>query len=414
MGRSLSLAAYRALSRRKSVSLGPDRDLPPRPRGELLWVHISSQTRFEAINDLTGRLRAQRPETHVLLTYDQLKHPDGFLGETADDVFLIGLHSDHPWSAREFMAHWKPDMCVWTGGELMVNQVNAAAETGIPMLLVDVANIDFSSRRHKWFPDLTRTSLDFFHQIITNSDTAARTIRRLGISRAKVSTSARLRGGPMPPPCSDDEVTAVLNDLAGRPVWLAARARTSELDAILYAHRTALRLSHRLLLILTLDDQSNCDDLKLRLSQAKMRFADWDSGDAIEDSTQVLISGDVEELGLWYRVSPLTLMASSLSPEAGGCSPLDAAALGSAILYGPNVGPHIDTYSRLSAAGAARVVSDGENLSAALVQLVAPDRAAAMALAGWEVATEGAELTNQLIDRIQDMLDNSERPNARP
>ena len=252
MGRSLSLAAYRALSRRKSNAPGPEQTQTTRPDGELLWAHVSSQMRFGAIRDLASRLRTLRPGTNVLITYDAKAFPDGFQGDGQDDGPVVALASDHPSAAHDFLDHWKPDICLWTGGKLMVNLASAAAESGMPMILADVGNVDFASRRHKWFPDLTRTSLDFFHVIMANSDAAARTIRRLGISKAKILVTPRLRGGAMPPACSDEELGAVLNVLAGRPVWLAAQARADEFAAILSAHRSALRLSHRLLLILTL------------------------------------------------------------------------------------------------------------------------------------------------------------------
>ena len=41
-------------------------------------------------------------------------------------------------------------------------------------------------------------------------------------------------------------------------------------------------------------------------------------------------------------------------------------------------------------------------------RLTAPDLAAAMALAGWDVATEGAELTERLVSLICDQLDQAE------
>ena len=89
-------------------------------------------------------------------------------------------------------------------------------------------------------------------------------------------------------------------------------------------------------------------------------------------------------------------------------SPLDAAALGSAVLFGPHVGAHADTYTRLTAAGAARTVTSAETLGSALLTLIAPDHAATMALSGWQIATEGAELTDRLVDMVQDRLDQLE------
>ena len=69
---------------------------------------------------------------------------------------------------------------------------------------------------------------------------------------------------------------------------------------------------------------------------------------------------------------------------------------------------HAQAYQRLAALGAAERIHGEEELSDAVYRLSSPDRAAEMALAGWQVVTEGAVMTDNLLDRIQDLLDQSE------
>ena len=144
-----------------------------------------------------------------------------------------------------------------------------------------------------------------------------------------------------------------------------------------------------------------------------MRFADWEAGEDLDDNTQVLLTSD-EDLGLWYRVAPVSLLAGTLNGTKGGHNPMDAAALGSAILHGPAVGTHAPLYQRLTDAGAAQKVQGKDELTVQVIQLSAPDKAAEMALAGWQVVTEGAALTDYLLDRIHDMLDLRETHHATP
>ena len=109
-----------------------------------------------------------------------------------------------------------------------------------------------------------------------------------------------------------------------------------------------------------------------------------------------------------YRLAPVTFLGGSLVSGVGGRDPFEAAALGSAILYGPNVGRYLAAYSRLASVGAARIVKDAETLAGAVQRLSAPDQAAAMAHAAWEVVTQGAEATDRLLDLLQDTLDLAE------
>lgn len=408
MARSLSYAAYRALSRRRPQAV--QQDPPARPVGELVWLHATSPARLSALNDLARRLKLMRPGIAVLLTHVADARPVGTLPGGADWVLM--LDSDHPASARQFVAHWRPDFCLWAGGILMPNVIAAAAEAGVPLCIADLGSAELQASGHKWLPDLTRGSLDHFAWILAASQTTARTLRRMGLAGGKISVAPRLRGSALAPACSEDDLDGVMRDLASRPVWLAAHARAGEHAAILAAHRFALRLVHRLLLVVALADPSGADTLKSALTLARLRWADWDKGDPIEDGVQVVVSTDPADLGLWYRVAPLTFLASSLTEGGRGVAPMETAALGSAVLHGPHVSDHAEAYARLAAAGAARIVANGESLGAAVVQLVAPDHAATMALAGWEVATEGADLIDMLIDRIQDTLDRRRVPDA--
>lgn len=411
MGRSLSLAAYRALSRRTDASAA---DLPfaNRPDGTLLWMHASDAGQIGALDALAVRLKHLRPEVNALLTCSQ--EAGRSLPETlAGCDHCVVLSSDHPHDTRRFLDHWHPDICLWAGSAMMPNLLTIAADTGLEMILFDVASLDFSNARHRWFPDLTRVSLNSFDQILVNSPQARTAFERLGISADKLSLSSPLHHSTTPPMASDEDLASVSSDLAGRPVWLAAHCTPGAVDQILHAHKTALRLSHRLLLIVALETETDHERIAAALSHANLKFADWDNADPIEDSTQVILSAYGDDLGLWYRLSPLTVMANTLTDSTNTHMPLDAASLGSAIIHGPYVEPHRDLYEQLAKAGASHIVTDADALGQALLQLIAPDRAAAMALAGWELATQSAELTDRLIDIVQDRLDLQEVKHAR-
>jgi 3-deoxy-D-manno-octulosonic-acid transferase len=409
MSRSLSLAAYRALARRQPhlASEAP----PPRPRGELIWAHATTEQRYSALCDLGLRLRIMRPALHLLISLEKARFDPLPTPQNGCDQIVL-FSSDHPETAQDFLDHWRPDLCLWAGGPLMPNLISATSDAGLPMILLDISETDFPTRRYSWFPDLTRPSLDCFDTILVNNEPTAQMIRRAGIQSSHIRVAARLRNCATPPPCSDDELAEVTRETVGRPVWLAAQLTGEEFDAVLDAHRAALRRLHRLLLIIVTHPDADAELLKQRSADRGLRSVDWDTGDVIDDNTQIVLSRDTDNLGLWYRLAPLAFMANSLAPQAGGSSPLDAAALGSAILYGSHVGDHLETYARLAAAGAARSVSDGESLGSAVVQLAAPDQAATMALAGWRIVTEGARMTDDLIDIIIDYLDVSNPTHA--
>jgi 3-deoxy-D-manno-octulosonic-acid transferase len=126
-----------------------------------------------------------------------------------------------------------------------------------------------------------------------------------------------------------------------------------------------------------------------------------------EEDVQVYIADTDGEMGLWYRLAPITFVGSTLI-EAGTCpDPYEPAALGSAILYGPHTGLRESVFDRISAAGAARRVGSAAALGEAVSELLSPDKAAEMAHKAWQVTSRGAEVTDRVIELLQDALDES-------
>lgn len=388
--------------------------MPLRPKGEVIWLHAADSGRFSLLNDLIVRLKTNRDGIFVLLTLDGEHQGQALRGLPALEAdSLICLQNVSATTARMLVDHWHPDACLWIGGMFRSVLVSEMANTGCLMLSADVDESDLQIVRRSWFPGRSVKTLDCFSQIYVRNAATSRAVRRHGVDHRKITVAGTLKRGAVPPPVFEDQLNEIVEDLAGRPLWLAVDARRDEIEPILLAHRNAIRMSHRLLLILLLSDEKDVEIVRTHVEDLSLRSTDWDAGDALEDATQVIHTASTEEIGLWYRLAPLTLLANSLSEPCRGVDPMPAAALGTALLKGPYVKSHSESYSRLAKAGAVETVRDADSLTKALVRLIAPDRAAMMALAGWEVATEGAELADKLIDAINDGLDRREAENAR-
>ena len=94
-------------------------------------------------------------------------------------------------------------------------------------------------------------------------------------------------------------------------------------------------------------------------------------------------------------------MGGSLYGVGALRDPLEAAALGSAIIHGPRPGPYGPIFGRLGAARAARAVSSADDLGEALSDLLAPDRAALAAQSAWAVASDGADVTEKVLQYLR-------------
>ncbi|MEI4195829.1 3-deoxy-D-manno-octulosonic acid transferase [Roseovarius sp. E0-M6] len=401
MVRSISLAAYLATARRRGGA-GPDTQRPPRPDGECIWGHASTVEHAHALIQLFKRLVQLRPDLTLLLTTPSALEETML---TADGMIRDTLPEESIAAVEAFLAHWHPDLCLWTGGSLRPALLTCADRQDVPLFLVDATEEDLSRLSRKWWPDMSRSVLRRFSVILARNDATEHALHRLGVRDTEVAVTGGFQEGAHPLGCNDDERQDLGQELGSRPVWLAAMAQPEEFEIILAAHRKASRVFHRLLLILVPDDPDDGDVFASWLARDGYVTARWSEGARPEDATQVLLADTRGDLGLWYRLATISLMCSSLVPGQGGRDPNEPAAHGSAILYGPNVGRHLASYKRYAGAGAARIVRDADTLSAALEHLIAPDQSAAMAHAAWDVATVGAEVTDRILDLVQDTLD---------
>nr|WP_237754660.1 MULTISPECIES: glycosyltransferase N-terminal domain-containing protein [unclassified Leisingera] len=382
--------------------------LQPRPKGEVLWVHATTPERYLALCDIGRRLKTLRPDLSVLASWE----PDLRLtGTVGCDIPVGPLAEDTLAEAREFVAHWRPDACIWTGPPARRTLLRHLRDQGTGVLLADLLDAEMPHRTSRWLPDQRRRMLEGLTCILTPSKTVRDRLIRLGFPAERLEVAGKLRVSAIPPGCNDDELAAMQQTLGSRPVWLAAHVKLNELSRVLDAHRNALRLLHRLLLVVALDDIADLEAARGLLQKSGLSFADWENGGEPEDFNQVLLTSG-EDIGLWYRLSPVALLANSLDPAAQGQSPLDAAALGSALLHGPGIHAHRELYDRLTKAGAAVQVQTHNEMSDTVVALSAPDRAAEMALAGWQSVTESAATTDTLLEKIQTLLDQREDTNA--
>ncbi|MBS0125456.1 3-deoxy-D-manno-octulosonic acid transferase [Thetidibacter halocola] len=392
--RALSLQAYLAYGRGPVVS--DMAALPDRPKGPGVLLMAEDRENGRALAGLGARLLQQMPELTLFCA--------GAVPLCGGAV-AVSLPPDRSADCAAFVASLAPVAAISAGQALRPALLDALAEARVRLLAINAADAAFITPAPRWIPDPAPAALALFDVIHAIDTGAARRLRRLGVEPASIRPAGRLVDAGMPLDCSDRLHSEMSRTLASRPVWLAAYLRADEADSVLRAHRQAVRLAHRLLLVAVPATREDAPALRNACTDLSLRAVCWEEGGLPDETTQVLLTEGTEDLGLWYRLAPLTFLGSSLVSGHGGRDPYEAAALGTAILYGPNVGHWLDAYSRLVTAGAARIVRDADSLAAAVTHLIAPDQTAAMAHAGWDVVSQGAALVDAVIADVAAALE---------
>lgn len=423
MGRSLGLALYlgvsaradgfarRRLERRRAAGKeDPDR-LPerlgiasrPRPPGRLAWFHAASVGEALSLLALIRRLTSARPDLQVLITTGTTSSATVLADRLPPATRHQYVPVDTARAVRGFLDHWRPDLAVWTESEFWPRLMHETARRAIPMLLINARMSEASFRRWRRARGVARSLLRRFDRVLAQEGQTADYLIRLGLPADRIAAIGTLKEGAAPLPCDEAERTRLAARIGTRPAWLAASTHPGEEAACAAAQAAAQPGARRLLMILAPRHPERGPELA-----ATLRAQGWDvarrgAGEDVTPGTQILLADTLGEMGLWFRLAPVSFLGGSLVP-VGGHNPYEPAALGSAILHGPNVRNFADIYARLGAAGGARQVRNAAGLGEAVAELMAPDRAAAMARAAWSVSTAGAEVTERTLAALLERL----------
>ena len=423
MGRSLSLLAYLAWSARavpyaertlrRRLGAGkedPDRQDErrgkaslPRPEGRLVWIHAASVGESLSILELIRLFLDEHGDASILVTTGTITSATLMAERLPKRAFHQYVPLDAAPYVRTFLDHWRPDLAVWTESELWPTLMHETHARGIPMGLINARMSEDSFRKWRLLPGAAASLLQRFDRVQAQDETTAAFLRRLGMPSSKLEVTGTLKEQAAPLPfdqAEHDQVTAYLD---GRPRWLAASTHPGEEEIVVEAHARAAKHSHRLLLILAPRHPERGDAIAAQLRDQGWRLAQRSQGECIGRDTQIYLADTLGEMGLWFRLAPVTLLGGSLVP-IGGHNPFEPAALGSAILTGPQVKNFADIFARLAARQALREVHDAEDLSRALLSALEPDEAARLAHAAWEVVSAGADVTGRAYEMLSALL----------
>lgn len=424
MGRSIGLGLYLAISnrltgyanRKLAARLDAGKEDPKRvderrgiagiarPEGPLVWFHAASVGESLSLLDLISRLRDEDPGVTILMTTGTLTSAELIKKRMPNGLIHQFAPVDARPFVRSFLEHWRPDIAIWTESELWPGMIHETHKRGVPMILLNARMSESSFRSWRWGRSMAGSLLKRFKLVLTQDEITKTRLLSLGADSQTIHVNGSLKQSAGALPYNEIDRNSIADRLGTRPVWLAASTHPGEEDIAAIAHRTARGTSHRLLLIIAPRHPDRGPEIAAKLRNDGWRTDLRSSGAEPNAETDIYIADTLGEMGLWYRLAPVSFLGGSLV-DIGGHNPFEPAALGSAILHGPNVANAQESYDALNDVGATRQVSDSATLAEAVVELLEPQKAALMAHAAWEISSSGAQATENALKAIQDMLD---------
>ena len=334
----------------------------PRPDGPLIWMHGASVGEAMSMLPLIHAL-----DTRVLVTTGTVTSARRMAEVLPPGALHQFVPVDTAAAVGPFLDHWRPDLALWIESEIWPRLVTETHARDIPMALVNARLSEKSARGWARVPAMARDLFGCFRLILAQD---RETVARLGRLGAEADFAGNLKALVPAPEADEAALAALRQELGDRPVWLAASTHPGEEEAVLAAHRIATGTR----LILAPRHPERGEDLA-RLIRDNGHTVYRRSEGGLPDETDILLADTLGEMGLWYRLAPVTFVGGSLEAH-GGHTPFEPIALGSAVLHGPHVANFAPSYRALDAAGGARAVT-AETLGQTVADLLADPAARA-------------------------------------
>jgi 3-deoxy-D-manno-octulosonic-acid transferase len=268
-----------------------------------------------------------------------------------------------------------PDLVIIVETDLWPNFMARLKLKAIPALLVNARLSDRSTTGYRRIPRIVKPLLNAFATLCVQSREDADRFITIGARPERVRVTGNFKfDQPVPPMSSREEETLrrTFHLQAGDRVIVAGSTHPGEEGPLLEG---VVRLKARwpeLKLVIAPRDPERAAEVK-SLSVARGLKAGCLGGLEKENTTgalDVIVIDRIGILGRTYALGDLAFVGGSLV-TAGGHNPLEAAAFGKPVLFGPDMSDFRQVARRLVAGGGAVTVADTDSFTEQVQRLLA-------------------------------------------
>lgn len=406
---------YRSKSRGRRTALRerfgtiPQEDLAVLRGERVILVHAVSVGETIASFPLLKGLRTRYPGHKLVLTnVTETGRAVALKSNLADRCLYLPF--DYLFAVRSLLRQVNPELIILMETELWPNFIRGAAELNVPVLLANGRISDRSFGRYlrlSWFfgPVLRQLTALGMQTAVD-----AERIAAIGAYPQTVRVTGNLKYDiPLQRPSAEEllELKGRYGVPAGAFVLTVASTHEGEDEPALEAYQQLLELDAGAFLILAPRHPERAAAVAELVGRrglgCTLRSRLAEHPDALPAGS-VLLLDTVGELARLYSVSDLVFVGGSLVPT-GGHNPLEPAACGVPVLFGP----HMENFREIAAfflnAGAGLQVADGADLAAEVLRL-AGDRGARLAIGekGRALLEECSGATGRTLDLAAGLL----------
>jgi len=304
----------------------------PRKKGKLIWLHGVSVGESLSLLSFIHYLARLYPDLNILLTTGTTTAAKLVESKLPSNAIHQFFPLDVPLYWKRFLDHWQPDVALVTESEIWPNMIQGCKHQGIPLFLINARLTEKSFKRWLYFSKTAYKIFSGFRFIFAQSESIAQRLRHF---TGHVQVMPNLKFAAQPLTCNEEVLKALSQKIKDRPIIAFGSTHPGEEDIIFPVFKKLKDTFPDLLMLLAPRHVVRSESITQRLSQLNHTTARRSKEELPTTETDVFLFDTMGELGLFYRLSPISFVGGSLVPGIGGHNPIEPAQLGCAVLWGP-------------------------------------------------------------------------------
>jgi len=306
---------------------------------------------------------------------------------------------------------YRPAVLILLETELWPTLIQETAARGIPIAVLNARLSARSERHYRRFASLMSPILEAVSVFGVQTDETADRLRRLGVATERVVVTGSMKYDSVTFPAAEPDRARVLEALglaAHRhgPLVVAGSTRPGEEDALLDAFCRLHPDFPEMKLILAPRHLRRMAEVESAIDKHSLSWRRRSEEVGGDSSAPVIVLDTIGELQSVYSLADVTFVGGGLYPGIGGHNPLEPAALGKPVIFGPHMDNCRDIADSLVEAGGATTVADATELADAVRRLLADDGLRAnTGLRAREAVQSGQGATERSLDLLAGLLE---------
>ena len=372
---------------------------------DAIWVHAVSVGEVVAAAPLVRALARRYPDNPLIVTTITPTGASRVRGLFGREVHHAYIPFELPLAVGKLFESINPKIAIIVETEIWPNLYYGCGKRSIPLVLASARISPRSVRSYRRLLPLFRETLSHGIVIAAQSEADAKRFLALGAAAERTRVTGNIKFDIELPADLPERGRELRDEMFGeRPVWIAASTHEGEESIVIDVHERLRDAHPNLLLVLVPRHPERFPVVRESLEKARVEFVARTDNQACAPSTSVLLVDTMGEVPLFYAASDVAFVGGSLVP-IGGHNLLEPAALGLPIVTGPHMFNAQEIADQFVSNDACVMVTDGDDLEAALMSLLGdPEAATWLGKRGRELLETNRGALGRLLELIDPLM----------